>query len=52
MPIVWIGRAIGHTPSVLLRKLVNDENKVMVKLEFMNPSGSIKDRPALFMIKG
>ncbi|WP_075050553.1 PLP-dependent cysteine synthase family protein [Ignicoccus islandicus] len=51
MPIVWIGRAIGHTPSVLLRKLVNDENKVMVKLEFMNPSGSIKDRPALFMIK-
>ena len=48
MPIVWIGEAIGNTPSVLLHRISN--GKLMLKLEFMNPSGSIKDRPALYMI--
>ncbi|NPA85346.1 MAG: cysteine synthase family protein [Crenarchaeota archaeon] len=50
MPIVWVGDAIGNTPAVLLRKVLKGPGKVMLKLEFMNPSGSIKDRPALFMI--
>ncbi|ABU81762.1 PLP-dependent cysteine synthase family protein [Ignicoccus hospitalis] len=51
MPIVWVGEAVGNTPAVLLRRLTSGKGNVMVKLEFMNPSGSIKDRPALYMIK-
>ncbi len=50
MPIVWIGDAIGNTPSVLLRRIFKGRGKVMLKLEFTNPSGSIKDRTALYMI--
>ncbi len=50
MPIVWIGEAIGNTPAVLIRRMNKGPGEVMVKLEFMNPSGSIKDRPALYMI--
>lgn len=43
---------IGRTPIVRLNHL-NDPRgaEVFVKLESFNPAGSIKDRPALFMIE-
>jgi S-sulfo-L-cysteine synthase (O-acetyl-L-serine-dependent) len=44
--------AIGNTPLVLLGNLNrNPKVKVFAKLEGNNPGGSIKDRPALYMIK-
>lgn len=43
---------IGNTPMVGLRHVVPDGSaEVWVKLEGMNPSGSIKDRTALGMIR-
>lgn len=46
-----IDRFIGQTPMVRLRRLVGPEHaEVWVKVEGMNPGGSIKDRPALGMI--
>ncbi|MFN7131091.1 MAG: pyridoxal-phosphate dependent enzyme [Myxococcales bacterium] len=45
-------KAIGNTPLVKLNKLVGpDDATVLVKLEFMNPGGSIKDRMALHIIE-
>lgn len=39
---------IGDTPAVALRRLTGPEDaEVFVKLEKMNPSGSVKDRAAL-----
>jgi cystathionine beta-synthase len=44
--------AIGRTPLVKLGKVVPpDAATVLVKLEFMNPGGSIKDRMALHIIE-
>jgi len=44
--------AIGNTPLVALRKLnTNPLATVYVKLEYMNPSGSIKDRIARHIIE-
>lgn len=46
-----IDRFIGHTPVVRLERIVEPGMaEVWVKLEGMNPGGSIKDRPALSMI--
>ena len=43
---------IGHTPLVRLDRVARDvEAEVVVKLEYLNPSGSIKDRIALRMIE-
>ena len=43
---------IGNTPLVEIRRLnPNPRVRVMAKLEYLNPGGSIKDRPALFMIE-
>jgi len=47
---------IGNTPLVQLVRLTDDEirsrgNVVLAKLEGNNPAGSVKDRPALSMIK-
>ena len=43
---------IGNTPIVKLRKLTSDSDAdVYVKCEYLNPSGSIKDRMALNMIQ-
>ena len=43
---------VGNTPLVRLKKLPGDtSNIVLVKLEGNNPAGSVKDRPALSMIK-
>jgi len=43
---------VGHTPLVKLKRLPgNTTNTVLVKLEGNNPGGSVKDRPALSMIR-
>lgn len=44
---------IGRTPLVRLQRIVPDagSNTVLVKLEGNNPAGSVKDRPALSMIR-
>jgi len=45
--------AIGRTPVVTLKRVVAPQSaKVIVKLEFYNPTGSYKDRMALAMIEG
>lgn len=47
-----VGAAIGSTPLVHMRRLIRSAHfQLYAKLEFLNPSGSIKDRPALRMIK-
>jgi cysteinyl-tRNA synthetase len=44
--------AIGNTPLVEIRKLnPNPGVKVLAKLEYFNPGGSVKDRAALYMIE-
>ncbi len=44
---------IGGTPLLKLRKVTSGlDSSVLVKCEFMNPSGSTKDRIALKMIEG
>lgn len=43
---------VGNTPLVRLQRLVADSgNRLLVKLEGNNPAGSVKDRPALSMIR-
>jgi S-sulfo-L-cysteine synthase (O-acetyl-L-serine-dependent) len=47
---------IGNTPLVQLVRVIDDEirarnNVVLAKLEGNNPAGSVKDRPALSMIR-
>ena len=43
---------VGNTPLVRLQRLAGDTtNTLLVKLEGNNPAGSVKDRPALTMIK-
>ena len=44
---------IGNTPLVRLERVVpRDAAEVWIKLEYLNPSGSMKDRMALAMIEG
>ncbi|HRS71371.1 MAG TPA: cysteine synthase A [Anaerohalosphaeraceae bacterium] len=43
--------AIGNTPLVELKRInPNPQVRIMAKLEGSNPGGSVKDRPALYMI--
>lgn len=43
---------IGHTPLVRLNKITEkDWATILVKCEFMNPSGSIKDRMARYIVE-
>lgn len=43
---------VGNTPLVRLQRLPGEtSNVLLVKLEGNNPAGSVKDRPALSMIK-
>ena len=43
---------VGNTPTVKLKKLFpQQEHTVLAKLEMLNPGGSIKDRPAKFMVE-
>ena len=47
-----IESTIGHTPLVRLqRMLANPNSVVLAKLEGNNPAGSVKDRPAMSMIR-
>jgi cysteine synthase A len=53
MPNASILSAIGNTPLVRLRALAPGNGaQVWVKLEYLNPTGSMKDRMALSMIEG
>lgn len=47
-----IVEAVGHTPMVRLRNLEKDcpGVELYLKLEYANPGGSVKDRPALRMM--
>src|SRR6187399_3678534 len=43
---------VGNTPLVRMKRLGRDSsNVILAKLEGNNPAGSVKDRPALSMIK-
>jgi cysteine synthase A len=42
--------AIGNTPMITLSNII-EPGRVFIKLEKNNPAGSVKDRPAFFMIK-
>jgi cysteinyl-tRNA synthetase len=43
---------IGNTPLVEIKRLNPKPGlKILAKLEYFNPGGSIKDRPALHMIE-
>lgn len=45
-------RTIGWTPMVRLNKIAKSLNpSIFAKLEFLNPTGSVKDRMALFIIE-
>jgi cysteine synthase B len=47
-----IDDTVGNTPLVRLKRLPGDTtNVVLCKLEGNNPAGSVKDRPALWMIR-
>lgn len=42
--------AIGNTPIIKLNKVANHvKSNIFVKLEFMNPGGSVKDRMGVYM---
>jgi cysteine synthase A len=48
----YVHELIGETPIVKLNRLVEDGSaEVYVKLEFMNPGSSVKDRIAIAMIE-
>ncbi len=56
MPYLTIEDAIGNTPLVQLKHIPGEDatrrnNVILGKLEGNNPAGSVKDRPALSMIK-
>jgi cysteine synthase B len=52
MNIPTIEAFIGNTPLVRLQRLPGEtSNQILVKLEGNNPAGSVKDRPAISMIK-
>lgn len=47
-----IYQIIGRTPLLKLNNMIEDNiADIFAKVEFFNPGGSIKDRPALYMIK-
>ncbi len=45
-----VAHAIGNIPMVELKKINNTKARIFAKLEFMNPSGSIKDRMVAHML--
>jgi cysteine synthase B len=48
----YIEDFVGNTPLVRLKRIPGDTpNVILAKLEGNNPAGSVKDRPALSMIK-
>lgn len=52
MKLPTVEAFVGNTPLVRLQRLPgNTTNTLLAKLEGNNPAGSVKDRPALSMIK-
>jgi cysteine synthase B len=52
MPYPTLESFVGNTPLVRLQRLPGDtSNTLLLKLEGNNPAGSVKDRPALSMIR-
>ncbi|MFI4941154.1 MAG: pyridoxal-phosphate dependent enzyme, partial [Burkholderiales bacterium] len=56
MPYLTVEDTIGNTPLVQLKHIPGEEarhrnNVILGKLEGNNPAGSVKDRPALSMIR-
>jgi cysteine synthase B len=56
MTYLTIEDTVGNTPLVRLQRLANESavrnnNVILAKLEGNNPAGSVKDRPALSMIR-
>ena len=56
MSYLTIEDTIGNTPLVRLQRIPGEENRrrnniILGKLEGNNPAGSVKDRPALMMIR-
>ncbi|HUW97741.1 MAG TPA: cysteine synthase CysM [Acidiferrobacter sp.] len=50
--IKTIADCVGNTPLVRLQRMAaGSGNHVLLKLEGNNPAGSVKDRPALYMIE-
>ncbi len=41
---------IGNTPIVRINRIGNQRNNLFAKLEFFNPSGSVKDRMAKYIL--
>jgi cysteine synthase len=41
---------IGNTPAIPLKRMIKGPGRLKLKLEGMNPSGSLKDRAALYTI--
>jgi len=49
---MYVENYVGNTPLVKLKRMVSpSDGNVFLKLEGNNPAGSVKDRPALSMIK-
>lgn len=46
-----IGELVGNTPMVRLRTGIPEGVQAYVKLEFFNPTGSIKDRMTMYIIR-
>jgi cysteine synthase B len=52
MDFLTLEATVGNTPLVRLQRLPGTtSNTILVKLEGNNPAGSVKDRPALSMIR-
>jgi len=52
MPLKTLEDFVGNTPLVRLQRIPGKtSNTILAKLEGNNPAGSVKDRPALSMIK-
>ncbi len=46
-----VTQTVGETPLVKLRKMVdNTDATILLKLEYLNPTGSVKDRMAIFVL--
>lgn len=47
-----IADSVGNTPLVKLRKITEGlKGTILAKLEFLNPTGSVKDRMGVFILK-
>ena len=48
-----IDQLVGNTPLLEVGNIQKDlslKAKILVKLEYLNPAGSVKDRAAMFML--